>query len=512
MHSEPVRGALIEAYRQGVITRRDLIAGAFRLGLSVSGAAALLAACSSGGSGATTTTARPSGTSRSGSPKLSGTVQVLVGFGVGNEPNQVAVQQALAQAFMRQHPDVTISFLRVTGGSTNAGTKLTTLIAGGAAPDIAIPVGVYGISLFLDQDVWLDLAPYLSRDGVSLSSFLPASRPAVHVPAYFGAGSSAVIGLPIGVNDHALAYNEELFSRAGVAPPPSSWTDPSWTLEPGGKMLQTATALTRDAKGRHPGEAGFDPSKIVQFGLANFFRHTVYYDFGAHLYDPSTRKAQFDTPEAVAGLQFAADLVNKYHVMPSTTQLAALGAGDSDPNEGAWRSGKVAMIDMCTCNIKTPYGMNVPFSWKAAAMPAGPRRRFCFLNLDVGAIVKPSKNHDLAWEVLKYLTLDPVPEAKLAYQSDGAIPPLRSTSSQFSSGIHHDLPNVDPGTWIAGLPYSSEENEQWIPAFAEVNDLEGKAFDQVSAGTPAATVMPKLAARAQAQIDQWFKTHHLPSG
>ncbi len=507
MNTHPCTDVLTAAYLDGRLTRRQLIVGALKLGLSVSGAATLLAACGSGNSNANGGSSR----TKAASSRLSGTVQVLVGFGGGNKPNQVMVQQALAQAFMREHSDVTISFLRVTGGSSNAATKLTTLVAGGAAPDIAIPVGVYGISLFVDQGVWLDLAPFLSRDGISLDKYLPAALTAVHVPNYFGQNSSVVIGMPTGVNDHALAYNEELFSKAGVQPPPSSWSDASWTLEPGGKMLESAIALTHDAKGRNPGQPGFDPNNIVQFGLANFFREAVYYDFGGHIYDPSTHKAQFDAPDSIAGLQFASDLVNKYHVEPTMNELAVLGAGDSDQSEGAWRSGKVAMIDMCTCNIKTPYGTDVPFAWKAAAMPAGPKRRFCFLNLDLGAIVKASKNHDLAWEVLKYLTIDPVPAGKLAYQSDGAIPPLKADSAQFSSGIKHDLPSVKPSVWIDGLPYASEENEQWIPAFAEVNDLEGKAFDQVIAGAPAAQILPILQSQAQAQIDQWFKAHRLPT-
>jgi len=281
MQANPGTDALTAAYLDGRLTRRQLIVGALRLGLSVSGAAALLDACGSGNSGV-----QGSSGTKAASGRLSGTVQVLVGFGGGNQPNQVMVQQALAQAFMRTHSDVTVNFLRVTGSSSNAATKLTTLIAGGAAPDIAIPVGVYGISLFVDQGVWLDLAPFLSRDGISLTHFLPAALSAVHVPNYFGQNSSVVIGMPTGVNDHALAFNEELFSKAGVAPPPSSWTDASWTLEPGGKMLESAIALTHDSKGRNPGQAGFDPSSIVQFGLANFFREAVYYDFGGHIYDP----------------------------------------------------------------------------------------------------------------------------------------------------------------------------------------------------------------------------------
>ncbi len=513
MTDNTVPDALVDRFRDGQITRREFVATALKLGLSVSAAGGLLAACGSSPTKAkaTTTTVPPTGVAKT----LAGTVQVLVGFGTGNSPMQVQVQQALANAFMRTNPGVKIQFLRITGGSSNAGTKLTTLIAGGnLGPTIAIPVGVYGTSLFVDQGVWLDLAPYFSRDGISLSQFLPNTFSATRVNNYYGADSSVIIGVPVGVNDHALAYNEELFSKAGVAPPPLSWTDPSWTLGPGSKMLDTATALTLDSKGHNPNKAGFDASKIVQFGLGNFFRETVYYDFGGHLYDAATRKAQFDQPDSIAGIAFATDLVNKYHVEPTSAQLAVLGAAagaGGDQAAAAWRAGKLAMIDMCTCNLMTDYTDNLPFSFKVAAMPAGPKRRFCFLNLDLGSIVAPSQDHDLSWEVLKYLTVDPTAEAKLAYQSDGAIPPLKVNSSDFSQGVTQAYKGVDPSGWLDGLPSSSEENEEWLPAFAQVNDLDGMAFDAIIAGAPAAPAMAGLQRAAQAAIDTWFKTHELPT-
>jgi multiple sugar transport system substrate-binding protein len=345
--------------------------------------------------------------------------------------------------------------------------------------------------------VWLDLSPYFSRDGLSLDRFLPETTTATHVPNYFGANAKEIVGVPVGVHDHVIAYNADLFAKAGVPAPPSSRSDTSWTFQ--GKFLDAAKALTQGTG---------------QFGVGHFFRETIFYAFGGHMYDAGSRKAQFDTPGAIQGIQFAADLVNKHKVQPSQTQVASLGAGAEKGNEEqfAWRNGKLAMIDMCSCDIKSPFGQNVPFAWKAAPMPAGPARRFSFLNLDVGAIVNPSADHDLAWEVLKFFTIDPANEKQLAYGSYGAIPPLKDNRDAFPSGIRTDLPAVDPNVWIEGLADASPENEAWFPAFSEVNDLVGKAFDGIVGGQPAADVMPKLQSDAQAKIDNWFKTHTLPHG
>src|SRR5438105_1731044 len=140
MNGTKQRDALVEQYMDGGLSRRAFVTGALKLGLSMSAAAALLAACGKSSSNKSAPTTVPR--------KLSGKVQVLVGFGTGNSPAQVTVQETLAQAFTRTNPDVTIEFVRVPTGSGDARTKLTTLIAGGAAPQLVMPAGLYGISLF----------------------------------------------------------------------------------------------------------------------------------------------------------------------------------------------------------------------------------------------------------------------------------------------------------------------------------------------------------------------------
>src|SRR5216683_5931934 len=243
-------GQQVEA---GVISRRQFVVRALGLGLSAAGAGAFLAACSSGKSSSTTPTT--AGSSPTTSKALTGTIQILVGYyGTGNQPSQVPVQEALATAFQQQHPGVTISFLRVPS-SSDAKTKLVTLIAAGLPPDLVLPTGIYGTSLFLDQDIWLDLQGLLKRDGLTLDAYSPVTATSTHQPSYYGTSGTGVVGLPVGVNDHAIAYNQALFAKAGLPTPPTSWTDSKWTFD--GGFLDAAKALTVDGKGRHPGDPGF---------------------------------------------------------------------------------------------------------------------------------------------------------------------------------------------------------------------------------------------------------------
>jgi ABC-type glycerol-3-phosphate transport system substrate-binding protein len=491
-----------------VLTRRQFLAGALKRGLPASAAAGLLAAC------------HPKGRPAARAP-LQGRVQILVGFDGGNTAPERQVQQSLAGAFIAAHPQVGVDFLRASSAAA-AQDQLQALVARGSAPDIVLGIGLDSLATLVDQHRWLDLRPLVRRDGISTGSFLSQAMSASALQDYYGS-TGALPGLPIGVHDHALAYNEALFTKAGVSPPPPSWTDRSWAYS--GSFLQAAQSLTLDSGGRHAGQAGFDATKVTQYGVARLAPETVYFNFGGNIYDRSKRRALFDTPSAVQAAQFVGDLTGKYQVLPTAAQLAKVagpaaggaaggaspagaGATDDQAAQAAWRAGKVAMIDLCSCEINSPFGLQVPFAWKAADLPAGPSRRFAPLEVSLGAIVAASKQHDLAWEVLKFFAVDPGHERDLAYGGFNAMPGLNANSDAFTQGVK--ALGVDPTVWVSGRGTASADHDRWVPAFADIHTSLGNAFTAVAMGTPAATAMGQLQQQAQAKIDAWFRSNKLP--
>jgi multiple sugar transport system substrate-binding protein len=486
-------GDLLTSYGDGRLTRREFVQGALTLGLSATAASGLLSSCH--------------GTTHRAAPvKFAGRVQILIGFDGGNTAAERQVQQTLAQAFIAAHPQVGIDFLRATSAAA-AESQLQALVARGSAPDIVLGLGLNSLSRLVDQHLWLDLHPLFGRDRVSTGAFVSPAMSAAMLSSYYG-GTKAIAALPVGTHTHALAYNVGLFSKAGIPAPTASWTDNSWDYS--GAFLQAAQALTLDSAGKHAGQAGFDPARIVQFGVARLAPQTVYLSFGGHVYDGSKRRAEFDTPAAIQGAQFAGDLTARYHVAPTATELAKLTTAPPAGTEeqAAWRAGKLAMIDMCSCEINSPFGLQVPFVWKAAALPAGPARRVGPLEVSLGAIVAASRQHDLAWEVLKFFAVDPAHERDLAFAGFNAAPALTANADAFTQGTKGL--GVDPAVWVAGRPDASAENDTWVPAFADVQTLLAAALAQVSGGASAATVMPQLQQQAQAKIDAWFKTNKLP--
>lgn len=488
---------LVEAYLDHRVGRRAFIRRALALGLSVPTAGALLAACSR---------ERDDPSTAAGAP--AGRVQVLVGFGTGNAPDQVAEQEALALAFSELNPEIEIDWLRVPSGSSDAQQRLTLAIASEEAPDLVMPTGLFGLGLFLDRDVWLDLGPLAERDGIDLSTYAEEPARAARATDFYGTDSGAVVGLPVGMHTHVLAYNASLFAELGVEPPPADWDDASWTYE---RFRETAIAMTRDGSGRSADDPAFDPEDVAHYGVGNFFPETMFFAFGGRRWTAEDRTFGFDTPGAVAGLTFASDLINVDGAQPNAQAIATIGGGASG-GEGelfGWTSGRLAMVDFCTCGFSS-YGQVDGFDWAVAAMPAGPERRFAFLNLDLGAIPKASRNPEAAFEVLKFFSVDE--GDRYAFGSLGAIPPLKGGEDVFADFVEQDHENLDPAVITSALPFSGTDNESWFPSFAEVNTAQGEAFGPVMAGErDAAEALEELQNEATRLAERWFEDNELPS-
>nr|MBA2438059.1 extracellular solute-binding protein [Acidimicrobiia bacterium] len=165
-----------------------------------------------------------------------------------NSPEQIPAQEELASAFEEANEGSTVSFLRIPD-TDEAQRRLGVLIAAGEAPEIVLPTGVFGINLYIDEGIWLDLAPQMAEAGVSLDLYEEAAVRAARATNYFGEDSDTVVGLPAAIFTHTVAYNKELFAAAGVEEPPHAWDDPAWDYD---RLVEVARQLTLDGQGRTP--------------------------------------------------------------------------------------------------------------------------------------------------------------------------------------------------------------------------------------------------------------------
>lgn len=121
--------------------------------------------------------------------------------------------EAVVEGFEAEYPDIDIELTEVNWDTLLQ--KLTTDIAGGQAPDVAV-IGTRWLTDFVNQGVAEPLEPHLSDD--IFDRF---------IPAFLGPSEleGATYGLPMAASARAMFYNAALLERAGVDDPPATWDE-----------------------------------------------------------------------------------------------------------------------------------------------------------------------------------------------------------------------------------------------------------------------------------------------
>jgi len=159
---------------------------------------------------------------------------------------------------------------------------------------------------------------------------------------------AALYGLPTDAVPQVLFYNQDLFAAANVAAPAPGWTWDEW--------LAKAKQLTVRSN---------DSDTISQYGTALSTWASMVWGNGGELLSADGTQTLLDRPEAAAGVQFAADMVNVHRVAP-----APKDAGGPDPIE-LFQGQKVAMLPGASSLASRLLDAKLPFRWAIAPLPVG---------------------------------------------------------------------------------------------------------------------------------------------
>lgn len=303
-----------------------------------------------------------------------GVTEVKVAF--WGSPEEIDIITNSIKDWQTSHPEIKVVFEHTP--YTGYDSKILTRIAGGAAPDVIATEVDYFVT-FASKGVLEDLTPSIQADAPAFatSDFFPTILNRFTV-------DEKILAIPRDVAPFACVfYNKKLFDEAGIAYPNDDWT---WE-----DMLRSARALTKtDSNGR-----------TVQYGFYGWAWQNFIYGNGGALVDDVKKptRALIDDPKSIQGLQFYADLINLYKVMPAPVALANLGMGI----DLMFSSGRLAMF--LSGIWETPSFRNYDFEWDVAMFPKNSQGVRGFGSGGSGyAILKSSKHKKEAWEVIKALT------------------------------------------------------------------------------------------------------------
>lgn len=336
-----------------------------------------------------------------------GPVEVKVAF--WGSPDDIKIITGSIENWQKDHPEIRVVFEHAP--YTGYDSKMLTRVAGGSAPDVMATEVDYFVA-FATKHVLEDLTPYIENDAkFPKEDFFPEILDRFTV-------DGKVYAIPRDVAPYACVfYNKDLFDQANIPYPTDDWT---WE-----DMLEKAKALVkRDSSGR-----------IIQYGFYGWAWQNFVYGNGGALVDDvkNPTVTRMDEPEAIEGLQFYADLINKHHVMPTPVALANLGMGV----DLMFSSGRLGMF--LSGIWETPALRNYHFKWDVAMFPKNSKGIRHFGSGGSGyAVLKTSKHKKEAWEVVKALT-SPPGQIELAHRGL-AQPALKSVAMSEHWATHPGLP------------------------------------------------------------------------
>lgn len=254
-------------------------------------------------------------------------------------------------------------------------------VAGGTAPDLIWYHNDW-LPAYADQNMVLDLTPFIKKDNYDLDDFFPNAIAGV---TYNG----KIYALPLGANPVVLGYNMDMFDAAGAEYPNKKW---SWN-----DFLAVARKLTiRDGSG-----------KAKQFGFTGFFGFFADYEGwlpllwsnGGDLYDRVTYPtvSTVTSPEVIDSLTFVKDIRFKYRVERLPDEQGSDLGGDE-----RFIAGQSAMAFVTQGIRDALRKANSRFNWNIEIYPRGSKGQSGAAALSCFSVMAASKNPEAAWEFLKF--------------------------------------------------------------------------------------------------------------
>lgn len=410
-------------------------------------------------------------------------------IGLVDRQEQRPAYQELFRRFMAENPEVEVEVIGMPGGEER-NERLTVLYAGGQMPDIW-GEGGHTATWFV-SDWFLDLSSYFERDKAELrvNDYLPTAMANV-------TRSGRIIGLPWGTSTTAFAYNRNHLNEAGLAFPPVSWENTSWTYE---QMVGMAKRLTkRDSEGR-----------VERFGFEAWLWEdyvvTWAHCFGGDWFDRESYKTgiveriTINSPETQAAYEELMRLMYEDQVMPAPDHTVWV----TDPAHWEpFASGDIAM----RISSSWAYSMYIDAhldNWALAAIPQFPagRQNLCFN--DAWHVFRNTKYPDQAWELIKFLSSKESMEyfSKETLFGPARISALNPYVSYLSQRLGMSTPEIIE-VMVGSQAHGIESQDHVLVGWYEFRQIAGDLLWQVwNKSKPLLSQLEEAQRQLQAKADE----------
>lgn len=313
-----------------------------------------------------------------------------VKYSFWGNPDAIGVEDDILKAFAAKYPNIKID--PVVSGYTDYHTKLLTLIAGGAAPDV-MRVDSYFFGDFLQAGALREIDDLVKRDNIDMSVYYPEG---VEENTHDG----KLYGLPWGTAPLYMMLNVKMFKDAGVPLPSMDWT---WN-----DFVDLVKKFTKGSGADK--QYGFAMNVT---GLSSFLPFV--WENGGDLFNKDRTQFTLDQPAAYQAIQKLADLYQQGY-MPQDSLNAT-----SDVFDRWFVNNKLAMYQGAASEILTVQKVEGT-EFEAWPFPNGDIKQTTVYKSNIIGISPQTKVLESAWTFLKFLR-GPNGDGEALYMKAHRIPP-----------------------------------------------------------------------------------------
>jgi multiple sugar transport system substrate-binding protein len=355
--------------------------------------------------------------------------------------------------FQAKNPSIQIQYVP----SPEEFDKLTASMVAGNAPEVFSTYDQF-TRQFVATNQLLPLDDYVKRD------LTPEQRADWYPDTVkFMTFKGSLMVAPADASTVVLAYNPDIFDKAGLPYPDGTW---DWT----GKFLEQAKKLTK------PGEQWAFQSRV---GTGSNFKHhgPFVWAWGGEIVDPAnSAKLTIDQPPALAAYDWLRSLLweQKIHPTPQDTK---------ENMRTNYAAGKIAMYTEGSWGITRilPGLKKDKRKMGFAPLPKGAARQATTHEDDGYAIWKGAKDPDTAWIVDRWFI--GVDHVRIQTRWIGLQPALKSLEKEwldlFSQGYPEETKGMNLQAFIDAWSYargdhtlcSSRALDTLVPAFDQIIPL-----------------------------------------
>lgn len=379
-------------------------------------------------------------------------------------PDLPLMEQLIAD-FNAAHPDITVRGEAIPWG--NLWQQLEPSVAAGRAPDV-VAVNEDVVTGFILRGA---LAP-MSDDALATAS-IEAER--FFAPLWeTGTVDGTVYAVPVHSVMLVMYYNRAAFEAAGLDPdaPPTDRES----------YLAAARALTTDTSGRHPGDAGFDPTNLATWAAgipSPWMGGTIAYAVAAQNGVTFVEGADegfapnFDAPAAQEAIQFLVDLVRVHGVSPANategSEIDAFRQGRAAMNfNGVWMLGQ--------------YSEQPGLDFGVAPFPQLGTERYATWGGSSHLAMPVQRRPDAAKQAaaMTFIGWMTQPEQNLFWTAAGGLPTQAAVAAAegYASNPMTAVAEALDGTFVlTGFPFLAQFRGAWDAAF-EAALLADKSVEQ----------------------------------